>query len=43
MRLIPPAASHGTVSVSAATSLSANSGPNTAGPSSAPNTEPNST
>jgi hypothetical protein len=42
-RLIPPAASHGTVSAPASRSRPANSGPNTAGPRIAPNTEPNST
>ena len=39
----PAATSHGTVSVSAATSLSAKSGPQTTGPSTAPNTEPKRT
>src|ERR671932_452689 len=42
-RLIAPAASHGTVSASAATSRPANRGPNTAGPRIAPNTDPKST
>src|SRR5215208_7496930 len=42
-KLIAPAASHGTVSALASTSRPANSGPNTAGPRIAPNTEPNST
>ena len=40
---MPPAASHGTVSAAASSSRSANSGPNTAGPRIAPNTEPNRT
>src|SRR5512133_700281 len=39
----PAAASHGTVSVSAATSLPAKSGPKSDGPSTAPNTEPKRT
>ena len=39
----PAAASHGTVSVSAATSLPANSGPKSAGPRTAPKTEPKRT
>ena len=43
MRLIPPAASQGTESALASTSRPANSGPNTAGPRIAPNTEPNRT
>ena len=43
MRLIPAAASHGTVSAAASSSRPANSGPNTAGPRIAPNTAPNST
>ena len=42
-RLIPPAASHGTVSASASSSRPENSGPNTAGPRIAPKTAPNST
>ena len=39
----PAAASHGTVSVSAATSLPANSGPKSDGASTAPKTEPKRT
>src|SRR5207245_2068943 len=42
-RLIPAAASHGTVRLSALTSLPAKSGLKTVGPRIAPNTDPNST
>src|SRR3954469_1443205 len=43
IRLIAAAASHGTVRLSALTSLPANSGLNTVGPRIAPKTDPNST
>src|SRR5262249_12296677 len=42
-RLMPAAASHGTVNAAASSSRPENSGPNTDGPRIAPNTEPNST
>src|SRR4051812_20507200 len=42
-RLIPPAASHGTVSADASRWRPANSGPKAAGPRIAPKTDPNST